>query len=147
MRKINALWGVLALSASAMAADMETGTLGQLEVIQQQNILLTSKAETARLQKQIRDSEGDGGTSSGSGGDNLPSVSVATPAANGLPTTDSIVGRNGTLMATLQLANGARIDVKTGEKIAGTPWAIARITLNGVWISNGHTVTGLAFSQ
>ena len=147
MRKINALWGVLVLTASAMAADMDNGTLGQLEVIQQQNILLTSKAETARLQKQIRDSEGDGVTSSGSGGDNLPSVSMPSPTADGLPTTDSIVGRNGTLLATLQLANGSRVDVKAGEKIAGTQWSVARITLNGVWINNGHSVTGLAFSN
>lgn len=146
MRKINALWGLL-LTASAVAADTGTGTLGQLEVIQQQNILLTSQAETARLQKQIRDSESDGVNSGSSGADNLPAVSVSTPPTNGLPTTDSIVGRNGMLMATLQLANGARLDVKAGEKIAGTTWTVARITLNGVWINNGHSVTGLAFSE
>lgn len=147
MRKINALWGVLLLTVSAMAADMDSGTLGQLEVIQQQNILLTSKAETARLQKQIRDSENDGVSSGSSGADNLPAVSVPSQAAAGLPTTDSIVGRNGTLMATLRLTNGARVDVKEGEKITGTPWSVARITLNGVWINNGHSVTGLAFSE
>lgn len=146
MRKINALWGLL-LTASTMAADMDSGTLGQLEVIQQQNILLTSKAETARLQKQIRDSESDGVGNSGSGADNLPAVSMLSPATNGLPTTDSIVGRNGTLMATLRLTNGARVDVKEGEKITGTPWSVARITLNGVLINNGHSVTGLAFSE
>ncbi|MGC6031345.1 type IV pilus biogenesis protein PilP [Enterobacter kobei] len=145
MRKINALWGALILTASAMAADMDSGTLGQLEVIQQQNILLTSQAETARLRKEIRDSESDGAGNGSSGADNLPAVS--TPTANGLPTTDSIVGRNGTLMATLRLTNGARVDVKAGEKITGTPWTVARITLNGVWINNGHSVTGLAFSE
>lgn len=144
MRKINALWGLI-LTASVMAADMDSGTLGQLEVIQQQNILLTSQAETARLRKEIRDSESDGVSSSGS--DNLPAVSVPSAAAAGLPTTDSIVGRNGTLMATLRLTNGARVDVKEGEKITGTPWNVTRITLNGVWINNGHSVTGLAFSE
>ena len=145
MRKINALWGVLTLTTSVMAADMSSGTLGQLEDIQQQNILLSSKAETARLQKQIRDSEGSEGTVAGSA--NLPTVSVGSPATNGLPTTDSIVGHNGTLMATLRLTNGARVDVKAGEKIAGTSWTVARITLNGVWINTGHAVTGLAFSE
>jgi type IV pilus biogenesis protein PilP len=146
MRKINALWGTLMLTASVMAAGMDSGTLGQLEIIQQQNILLTSKAETARLQKQIRDSESDGAGSS-SGADNLPAVSVPTQATSGLPTTDSIVGHNGTLMATLRLTNGARMDVKAGEKITGTPWKVARITLNGVWLDSGHSVTGLAFSE
>ncbi|NTZ47724.1 type IV pilus biogenesis protein PilP [Lelliottia aquatilis] len=145
MQKINALWVLMAITTSVYAADSpsESGTLGQLEVIQQQNILLNGQAETARLQKQIRDS-----------GQNQQDVTLSdSPAgtssarSGSLPTIDSITGRGSPAMATLQLENGARVDVKTGEKIPGTGWTVTQITLNGVWIGNGQTVAGLAFSQ
>ncbi|CAI2029791.1 type IV pilus biogenesis protein PilP [Serratia fonticola] len=145
MQKINMLWVLMALTANVAAADSlpESGTLGQLEIIQQQNILLNGKAETARLQKQIRDSDQNPQDTPLS---DAPS-GMASSRAGSLPTIDSIVGRGSPAMATLQLANGARVDVKTGEKIPGTAWSVTRITMNGVWISNGPTITGLAFSQ
>ncbi|WP_235424034.1 type IV pilus biogenesis protein PilP [Citrobacter koseri] len=134
----------MTLATVAMADTPDTGTLGQLEDIQQHNYILSSQAETARLEKQIRDSNG---ISPAFSGDPIASSSASVATPGGLPTTDSIAGRNGVLMATLTLPNGAHIDARAGDKIAGTAWIVTRITLNGVWISDGSTVTSLAFSQ
>lgn len=134
----------LLILLSPVANSASTVTMGQIEDVQAQNELLKQEAIAANLQKQISTANQD---NSGSGTSPSPLPTPASPTAHQQPEILSIYGRPHALIASVELGNGASVDVKAGEPITGTPYTVKTITSGGVWVTDGTTTQSLAFVQ
>jgi type IV pilus biogenesis protein PilP len=134
----------LLIFLSPLAYSASTVTLEQLESVQAQNELLKQEAMAANLKKQITTANQD---NSGSGTSPSPLPTPASPTAHQQPEILSIYGRPHALIASIELGNGASVDVKAGEPLSGTSYTVKTITSGGVWVTDGTTTQSLAFVQ
>lgn len=134
-------------------------TLGMLEQIQQKNLLLAAKVQTAQLQRQLEEAGSDASGSAGTGaiaGTVTPSSSsvpgmpgqqdgrgVSHSQAVARPQVLEISGKGSALRALLQLPDGSQPEVATGSRvtIGKTTLTVSRISLAGVTLSDGSELS------
>ncbi|STB73761.1 type IV pilus biogenesis protein PilP [Citrobacter koseri] len=121
-------------------------TKGELEALNNRNILLQAQVQGAQLERQLKENR-DGTPSATAPGSpawpQVPGDSVNPPSARtgGRTTVLEITGRDRALRATLMLANGQLTTVTTGSRLPGSPLTVKSISLAGVMLSDGTTLT------
>lgn len=132
-------------------------TLGMLEQIQQKNLLLAAKVQTAQLQRQLEEA---GSEASGSAGAIAGTVTPSSSSMPGMPGQQDgrgvshsqavarpqvleISGKGSALRALLQLPDGSQPEVATGSRvtIGKTTLTVSRISLAGVKLSDGSELS------
>lgn len=134
-------------------------TLGMLEQIQQKNLLLAAKVQTAQLQRQLEEA---GSEASGSAGTGAIAGTVTPPSSSvpGMPGQQDgrgvshsqavarpqvleISGKGSALRALLQMPDGSQPEVSAGSRvvIGKTTLTVSRISLSGVTLSDGSELS------
>ncbi|MDR3430722.1 MAG: type IV pilus biogenesis protein PilP [Rouxiella aceris] len=158
------LLGILAVvSQQSLAAesvptsDSDNVTIGQLEAIQSRNFLLEQQVQTARLTRQLRESQSESQVSPSANvpvplpfipnSPSIPStVSPGQPAVSAAPPRRSvsdpvrlqeIYGKGTQLHARLVLPQGGITEVSAGDQIPGSKLSVKAVTLNAVKLSDG----------
>lgn len=154
------LLGILAvcsqqsLAAEGVAsADADNVTIGQLEAIQSRNFLLEQQVQTARLTRQLRESQNESPVSQTAG--TTPTVpfipSGPLPQSSGQGTANGgahktapaavrlqeIYGRGAQLRARIILPQGGVTEVSAGDLLPGSSLSVKSVTLNAVKLSDG----------
>ncbi|EIR3271113.1 type IV pilus biogenesis protein PilP [Salmonella enterica] len=128
-------------------------TLGMLEDVQQKNLLLAAKVQTAQLQRQLEEAGSDAqavvttapsaaGLASSAPGtgqpDNLVALRVKDAGA-ARPQVLEISGKDNKLYALLQMPDGSRPEVTRGSRvtIGKATLTVSRVSLNGITLSDG----------
>lgn len=121
---------LLLLTTATMSTASETLTMGELEIMQQQTLILAQQARQAELQKKIRNS-----------GDNSPGLVASGPVshAGSQALLSGVQGVKGRMTARVQ-HNGATSILTAGQNWPGTAQKIASITNEGVRFSDGRTL-------
>ncbi|EEC5250559.1 type IV pilus biogenesis protein PilP [Salmonella enterica subsp. enterica serovar Bareilly] len=128
-------------------------TLGMLEDVQQKNLLLAAKVQTAQLQRQLEEAGSDAqavvttapsaaGLSSSAPGTGQPDNLVAPrvkDAGAAWPQVLEISGKDNKLYALLQMSDGSRPEVTRGSRvtIGKATLTVSRVSLNGITLSDG----------
>ncbi len=132
---------------SVAGPDTPAVTTGELEALQNHNILLEARVRGAQLEKQLEEAAADGGGSLPAAvSPGAPAGTVMTPQATprqpqGLPVVLEISGRDRKLQAVLRLADGRQTTVRTGSPLPGTALTVQSVTPAGVMLSNGTLLT------
>ncbi|AUH01900.1 type IV pilus biogenesis protein PilP [Prodigiosinella confusarubida] len=140
------------------SADADNVTIGQLEAIQSRNFLLEQQVQTARLKRQLRESQSESQVSQAA---NVPaslpfmpsnplSMNVGQSAAGatsskrvmGAIRLQEIYGRGTQLHARIVLPQGGITEVSAGDLLPGSKLSVTSVTLNAVKLSDG---TALSF--
>ncbi|WP_203434742.1 type IV pilus biogenesis protein PilP [Salmonella enterica] len=135
-------------------------TLGMLEQIQQKNLLLAAKVQTAQLQRQLEEAGSEGTISAGTGTVTSPggmSPSSSVPGVPGQqngsvssrdrtiprPQVLEISGKGSALRALLQMPDGSQPEVSAGSRvvIGKSTLTVSRISLSGVTLSDGSELS------
>ncbi|AJJ22369.1 type IV pilus biogenesis protein PilP [Yersinia enterocolitica] len=158
MHKNNPCWLWLPLvmwGGSVNAADFQTSikntdmssvTVGQLESIQQKNMLLEAQVQTARLQRQLRENglgalPVDGNVTS-PGQENTHKAGSATSSYRGATLQlEEIYGRSHSLLARLRLTAGGVVEVRQGDRLPGSSLKVTAITDSVVKLSDGTVMS------
>ncbi|EHK2736769.1 type IV pilus biogenesis protein PilP [Salmonella enterica] len=118
-------------------------TLGMLEDVQQKNLLLAARVQTAQLQRQLEEAGSDAQavvtTAPGMGQpDNLVAPRVKDAGA-ARPQVLEISGKDNTLYALLQMPDGSRPEVTRGSRltIGKAMLTVSRVSLSGITLSDG----------
>lgn len=133
-------------SGFSFATTQPLVTIGELEAQQNRNILLQAKVQGAQLQKQLEESDVNLSSETVSGCSetaSLPSVSEQPAPKNRkeLPIIMEINGKDKRLHAVLRMADGRQTSVTTGSQLPGTSVTVKSISLSGVTLSDGTTLT------
>ncbi|MBU9819870.1 type IV pilus biogenesis protein PilP [Rahnella sp. BCC 1045] len=136
-----------------VSAEAGNVTIGQLEAIQSRNFLLEQQVQTARLTRQLRESESETQTSQAA---NVPPSLPFIPS--GPPTTgvvqqaaraasdrggqvsvrlQEIYGRGSQLRARIVLPQGGVTEVSVGDQLPDSKVSVKSITVNTVKLSDG----------
>jgi type IV pilus biogenesis protein PilP len=141
---------------SPVSADTGNVTIGQLEAIQSRNFLLEQQVQTARLTRQLRESESEIQMSQASPVANAPASLPFIPS--GSPTAGAeqqatrapsekivpapvrlqeIYGKGAQLRARIVLPQGGVTEVSPGDQLPGSKLTVKSVTLNTVKLSDG----------
>jgi|GEM_PF-911596 type IV pilus biogenesis protein PilP len=127
-------------------------TIGQLEAIQARNFLLEQQVQTAKLKRQLRESENDAGIidsptplpfipanhpAGEAPAKRTPASSVAEKTASSAVRLQEIYGRGTQLRARILLPQGGVTEVATGDQIPGTKLRVTAVTAAVVKLSDG----------
>ncbi|WP_261374780.1 type IV pilus biogenesis protein PilP [Yersinia aldovae] len=121
-------------------------TVGQLESIQQKNVLLEAQLHTARLKRQLRENEQGNRPVDG----NVLSSEQANPPIAGLAASsprgatlqlEEIYGRGHVLLARLRLTAGGVVEVRQGDRLPGSSLTVTAITDSVVKLSDGTVMS------
>ncbi|HIB1704402.1 TPA: type IV pilus biogenesis protein PilP [Salmonella enterica subsp. enterica serovar Muenchen] len=128
-------------------------TLGMLEQIQQKNLLLAAKVQTAQLQRQLEEAGSEASVSAGAIAGTVTPSSSSVPGMPGQqdgrsvshsqavvrPQVLEISGKGSALRALLQLPDGSQPEVTTGSRvvIGKATLTVSRISLSGITLSDG----------
>lgn len=137
--------------ASDSLADVNNVTIGQLEAIQSRNFLLEQQVQTARLTRQLRESQSESPVSQAASsalpfipsgqpamGAGQPAVSAAPPkSVTGAVRLQEIYGRGTQLHARIVLLQGGITEVSVGDQLPGSKLTVKSVTLNAVKLSDG----------
>lgn len=141
LARLMVLWAMVSAAIGA-TSDL---TIEHLETIQAQTLLYEAQLARNRalqeLQKTGADIDGDKPFN--------PAPPNALPQASpiqSLPQIIQITGSDKRFSALLLLGSGNQITVGVGGDIPGTPYRVAKITLNQVVVSNGETLRSLNFA-
>ncbi|MBW5814212.1 MULTISPECIES: type IV pilus biogenesis protein PilP [Yersinia] len=131
---------------SAKTTDISSVTVGQLESIQQKNMLLEAQVHTARLQRQLRESEQDtlpvDGNVTSPGQENIPKAGSAAASPEGaILQLEEIYGRGNPLRARIRLATGGVVEVTQGDILPGSSLKVMAITDSVVKLSDGSVMS------
>jgi type IV pilus biogenesis protein PilP len=160
VNRLCVLWLLGTVSYSCLAAEgavspgVDTVTLGQLEAIQAQNFLLEQQVQTARLQRQLRESENDTGAPRSPqllpfiptppGGDIPARAAVSSGVgrkAPGVVRLQEIYGRGTRLRARILLPQGGVTEVSTGDPLPGSTLRVTAVTQALVKLSDGSELS------
>ncbi|WP_263064717.1 type IV pilus biogenesis protein PilP [Dickeya dadantii] len=160
MRKNNPIWPglvCLALFLTCPArASMDDGnvTMGELETVQARNMLLEQQVQTARLQRQLRESQTDAATTMrpipATSPLSMPvSSSMAPPSTTQDKTStesatvklQEIYGRGNELRARILLPRGGVTEVAAGDPVPGMNTRVQSITATAVKLSDGSELS------
>ncbi|EDU8855644.1 type IV pilus biogenesis protein PilP [Salmonella enterica] len=131
-------------------------TQGMLEDVQQKNLLLAAKVQTAQLQRQLEEAGSDAqavvttapstaGLASSAPGtgqpDNLMALRVKNAGA-ARPQVLEISGKGSALYAVLQMPDGSRPEVTRGSRvnIGKATLTVSRVSLSGITLSDGSAL-------
>lgn len=131
-------------------------TQGMLEDVQQKNLLLAAKVQTAQLQRQLEEAGSDAqavvttapstaGLASSVPGtgqpDNLMALRVKNAGA-ARPQVLEISGKGSALYAVLQMPDGSRPEVTRGSRvnIGKATLTVSRVSLSGITLSDGSAL-------
>ncbi|EAW8382030.1 type IV pilus biogenesis protein PilP [Salmonella enterica] len=133
-------------SGFSFATTQPLVTIGELEAQQNRNILLQAKVQGAQLQKQLEESDVNlsSETVSGFSGVTASLPSSEQPTSKNrkeLPVIVEINGKDKRLHAVLRMADGRQTSVTTGSQLPGTSVTVKSISLSGVALSDGTTLT------
>lgn len=131
-------------------------TLGMLEDVQQKNLLLAAKVQTAQLQRQLEEAGSDAlavvtpapsaaGLASSAPGTGQPDNLVAPrmkDAGTPRPQVLEISGKGSALYAVLQMPDGSRPEVTRGSRvtIGKATLTVSRVSLSGITLSDGSAL-------
>ncbi|MFV8760800.1 type IV pilus biogenesis protein PilP [Yersinia enterocolitica] len=120
--------------------------VGQLESIQQKNMLLEAQLHTARLQRQLRENGREalavGGNVLSSGQANSPIACSAVSSPRGATLQlEEIYGRGHVLLARLRLTAGGVVEVRQGDRLPGSSLKVTAITDSVVKLSDGTVMS------
>ncbi|EHE0998089.1 type IV pilus biogenesis protein PilP [Salmonella enterica subsp. enterica serovar 4,[5],12:i:-] len=132
-------------------------TQGMLEDVQQKNLLLAAKVQTAQLQRQLEEAGSDAqavvttapstaGLASSVPGtgqpDNLMALRVKNAGA-ARPQVLEISGKGSALYAVLQMPDGSRPEVTRGSRvnIGKSTLTVSRVSLSGITLSDGSALS------
>ncbi|HGB0710900.1 TPA: type IV pilus biogenesis protein PilP [Salmonella enterica subsp. enterica serovar Typhimurium] len=125
--------------------DTQALTTGELEDLQNRNILLEARVRGAQLEKQLEEAAGGGSLPAAAVPGTPAGTSMTSQAAprqpQGLPVVLEISGRDRKLQAILRLADGRQTTVRTGSPLPGTALTVKSVTPAGVTLSNGTRLT------
>ncbi|AHG19494.1 hypothetical protein Z042_07610 [Chania multitudinisentens RB-25] len=116
-------------------------TVGDLEQLTAQNVLLAAQLQGEQLQRQLRDSRNDGQASSPA--PVLPGTSTVAPAAAPKTAAGKVLEISGTgqrLSARVALADGSVLEVVPGQVFPGTGLTVNSLSTAGVTLSDGRVV-------
>ncbi|EBD0365834.1 type IV pilus biogenesis protein PilP [Salmonella enterica] len=135
-------------------------TLGMLEQIQQKNLLLAAKVQTAQLQRQLAEAGSESTTSAGTGTVTSPGGMSPPSSVPGVPGPQDgsvssrarafprpqvleISGKGSALRALLQMPDGSQPEVSAGSRvvIGKSTLTVSRISLSGVTLSDGSELS------
>ena len=132
-------------SGFSFATPQSPVTIGELEAQQNRNILLQARVHGAQLQKQLDETDinlSSGGVSHFT--QDLPASFSDQPISKPrkeLPVIMEINGKDKQLYAVLRMADGRQTSVTTGSKLPGATVTVKSISLSGVTLSDGTTLT------
>lgn len=150
-----------AATTASASTPPDSITLGMLEQVQQENLLLAAKVQTAQLQRQLAEAGIEASASTGTGaapqpGATQPSSSVV-PGIPGpqegrassrspvvpRPQVLEISGKGNVLRALLQMPDGSQPEVSTGSRvvIGKAALTVSRISLAGITLSDGSELS------
>lgn len=125
--------------------DTQALTTGELEDLQNRNILLEARVRGAQLEKQLEEAADGGSLPAAAVPGTLAGTSMTPQAVprqpQGLPVVLEISGRDRKLQAILRLADGRQTTVRTGSPLPGTALTVKSVTPAGVTLSNGTRLT------
>ena len=125
-------------SGFSFATTQPLVTIGELEAQQNRNILLQKQLEESDVTSSSETVSGFSGVTA-----SLPSVSEQPTSKNRkeLPVIMEINGKDKRLNAVLRMADGRQTSVTTGSQLPGTSVTVKSISLSGVTLSDGTTLT------
>lgn len=141
MRTNNASFLPLLLLVGFVNAGAAPVTVGDLEQLTAQNVLLAAQLQGEQLQRQLRDSRNDGQASSTI--PTLPGASTIAPTPVPKATPGKVLEISGTgarLSARVALADGSVLDVVPGQVFPGTGLTVKSLSAAGVTLSDGRVV-------
>ncbi|HFG4855898.1 TPA: type IV pilus biogenesis protein PilP [Salmonella enterica subsp. enterica] len=147
LSKLLIIPSLLLLPELSSATTQQLVTIGELEAQQNQNILLQARVQGAQLQKQLDGSDVDSSMTAppDAGQFTSPHPSVSGPAQGRAPTELPVIleinGKDKRLHVVLRLADGRQTRVTTGSQLPGTKVTVKSISLSGVTLSDGTTLT------
>ncbi|EPD0212510.1 type IV pilus biogenesis protein PilP [Salmonella enterica] len=126
-------------------------TQGMLEDVQQKNLLLAAKVQTAQLQRQLEEAGSDAPAVSSPVSPGEPSSPVVVQPGSVSPSRGQgavrpqvleISGKGSALYAVLQMPDGSRPEVTAGSRvtIGKTTLTVSRVSLSGVTFSDGSAL-------
>ena len=118
-------------------------TVGQLESIQQKNMLLEAQLHTARLQRQLRENGQetrpvDGNVTSPWQAN--PPIAASSPPGATLQL-EEISGRGHALLARIRLTAGGVVEIRQGDRLPGSSLKVTAITDSVVKLSDGTVMS------
>ncbi|EAP3475800.1 type IV pilus biogenesis protein PilP [Salmonella enterica] len=120
-------------------------TTGELEALQNRNILLEARVRGAQLEKQLEEAAAGAGlpaaASPGAQAGTVMTPQAAPRQPQGLPVVLEISGRDKKLQAVLRLADGRQTTVRPGSPLPGTALTVKSVSPAGVTLSNGTLLT------
>ncbi|MFV8761216.1 type IV pilus biogenesis protein PilP [Yersinia enterocolitica] len=128
------------LAKTAVASNV---TVGQLESIQQKNMLLEAQLHTARLQRQLRENGQETRPVDGnvmSPWQANPPIAASSPRGATLQL-EEIYGRGHVLLARLRLTAGGVVEVRQGDRLPGSSLKVTAITDSVVKLSDGTVMS------
>ncbi|NCG54482.1 type IV pilus biogenesis protein PilP [Serratia fonticola] len=141
MRTNNASFLPLLLLFGFVNAEAAPTTVGDLEQLTAQNVLLAAQLQGEQLQRQLRESRNDGLASSTAptlpGTSTIATVPVPKAAAGKVL---EISGTGQRLSARVALADGSVLDVVPGQVFPGTGLTVKSLSAAGVTLSDGRVV-------
>ncbi|WP_447883224.1 type IV pilus biogenesis protein PilP [Serratia fonticola] len=144
MRTNNAPFLSLLLLFGFVNAGAAPATVGDLEQLTAQNVLLAAQLQGEQLQRQLRDSRNDGQASPPvSAVSALPGASKVVPAPVPKAAAGKVLEISGTgprLSARVALADGSILDVVMGQVFPGTGLTVKSLSTAGVTLSDGRVV-------
>lgn len=126
------LFASVLMPAHATTSTSPVVTKGQLEILHNNNIVLQAQVQGAQLQKQLDEA----GTE--------PAMNVPRESrhqTNARPVVVEITGAGKKLSAIVQLPNGQQTTLTTGSSLPGTGLTVKSITLAGVTLSDGSSLS------
>ncbi|EOV0239258.1 type IV pilus biogenesis protein PilP [Salmonella enterica] len=138
---------VFALFARPSFAGPDTPVVtdGELEDLQNRNILLEARVRGAQLEKQLEEAATGGGlpaaVSPGAPAGSSMAPQAASRQTQGLPVVLEISGRDKKLQAILRLADGRQTTVRAGSPLPGSTLTVKSVTPAGVTLSDGAHLT------
>lgn len=121
-------------------------TVGQLESIQQKNMLLEAQLHTARLQRQLRENGQETRPVDGNvmspwqANSPIAGSAVSSPRGATLQL-EEIYGRGHVLLARLRLTAGGVVEVRQGDRLPGSSLKVTAITDSVVKLSDGTVMS------
>ncbi|EBX2707285.1 type IV pilus biogenesis protein PilP [Salmonella enterica subsp. enterica serovar Bredeney] len=124
--------------------DRPVVTDGELEDLQNRNILLEARVRGAQLEKQLEEAAGGSlpaAVSPGAPAGTSVTAQAAHRQTQGHPVVLEISGRDKKLQAILRLADGRQTTVRAGSPLPGTTLTVKSVTPAGVTLSDGTHLT------
>ncbi|WP_440057904.1 type IV pilus biogenesis protein PilP [Pseudomonas fragariae (ex Marin et al. 2024)] len=149
--RVNKTWAVLLIAAvcplfaiaDESANAVSSGTIGDLQQVQSETVMLDAKVKRAEAKGKLRDAmikTGDDLQAASSTDSPVETSVIVTD----LPTVIGISGAAGRLFATLRYPNGTTVSAKSGDQISGG-YRVSQVGIDTVTLTRGDRRLPLQF--